>query len=71
MVALTDLIVAQAGEYDEMQRQFKAERVEVPSDAEVLTAALRDWVGADGTPVLAAGEYADLDDTEVVTRRMN
>jgi hypothetical protein len=72
MVALTDLLVAETTQkYGELQRQLEAERETVPSDAGVLTAALRECVTATGAPVLAAADYAGLEDNVVVIRKLS
>lgn len=72
MVALTDSLVAETTQkYDELQRQFEAERAMAPSDAEVLTAALRECVTAAGAPVLAADEYADRQGDVVVIKKLS
>lgn len=61
MVALADLILAETPEqYEQLQHQFRAEQAAMPSDAEVLTAFMRDGTDLAGNPLLQADEYADL-----------
>jgi hypothetical protein len=72
MVALTDLILAATPEeYDELTRQLRAEQAALPSDAEVLTAFMRDCTDMDGRPLLQAGEHADLVDGKVIVKKLN
>ena len=61
MVTLTDLILADTPEeYEELQRQFRAEQAAAPTDAEILTAFMRDCTDMAGKPLLQNDEFADL-----------
>jgi hypothetical protein len=75
-MSLSDLIIdlnnpKTPGEEKKAYAEFRERMGNEPSDAEVLTAFMRDCTDMDGKPLLQADEYAELDGGKVVTKKLN